>query len=201
GAGFEVLSRCPEDTTRELVETFYRLHQVLAEILPESLQYRMSTPRTFIFYDEAGGRNAAAEIVAQMMAQVPTADRDDLLRFDRAGRASVAAPKFRFLPNLRLWDRDAMCVFSLIGDGEFDLERLALTPDYINYLVRNRVPALPAWFVSGFLAQYHDAAFDGDEVTLPPIEWGPLPKKSAAGGPPLVTLPLADFFAYDLSRA
>src|SRR5256885_312432 len=46
--GYEILSRCSDATTREVVEVHWRLHQLLAEILPERLQVKLTVPRALI---------------------------------------------------------------------------------------------------------------------------------------------------------
>ena len=55
-------------------------------------------------------------------------------------------PRYTFLPNLRLWDRDAQALFAIVRESEFDANRVALSPEYIAYILRNRLPALPPWY-------------------------------------------------------
>ena len=53
--------------------------------------------------------------------------------------------RYSFLPNLRLWDRDSMTVFMIVRRDDFDGDRLALTHDYVSFMVKSRMPTLPAW--------------------------------------------------------
>src|ERR1019366_6766328 len=50
--GFEILSRCDDRTTRDLALAHFRLHRLLALLLPDRLQLSFAVPRTIIFYDE-----------------------------------------------------------------------------------------------------------------------------------------------------
>ncbi|HUR59829.1 MAG TPA: hypothetical protein VM029_19065 [Opitutaceae bacterium] len=199
--GYEILSRCPDRSTKQVVETHYKLHQLLAEILPERLQVKMSVPKAFIVYDEELQPAASQEVIARLLrpeGSRPKVEMDSPI--GRGFRLTPSAPRVSFLPNLRLWDRDAMAVFMIVRRDGFDADRLALTAHYVNYLVRTRLPALPLWFVSGFLSLYDGVVYDSGELTLPANEW--LANAAAVNAtatthpaalPTLV--PLEDFFA------
>jgi hypothetical protein len=122
----------------------------------------------------------------------------DAGRFGRRGTLlPTPVARFSFLPNLRLWDKDAMMVFSIVRDGGFDPDRLALTRDYVSYLLLNRAPTLPWWFISGVLALYDLADYDSAALTLRPMTWISPEQTAALLDDPKTApapLPLAEFF-------
>jgi len=204
-AGLEVLSCCPERLTRELIANHHRLHALLGELLPPGLQLKMTEKRTLLFVDSAQQPPTSQEVVAQMVLSAVDQQRIDnaLVPVDNGRlRRRPPPPRYTFLPNLRLWDRDAQALFAIVRESEFDPNRVALTPDYIAYLLRNRRPALPPWFISGVLTLYSRARYTEDALTLDRLDW--LSETGSAAlksGPEAnrAVLPLADFFAGDLS--
>jgi hypothetical protein len=202
--GYEILSRCGDAVTRRVVATHQRLHQLLAEVLPPALQFQCTQPRTLILYDEELQPAASREVIARLLRQDALAPTDDFPASSggRGGFRPVGpARRMSFLPNLRLWDRDAMGVFMIVRRDDFDADRLSLTPDYISFLVKNRVPSLPAWFTAGFLTLYGQMHNEGERLTLDEFEWispghTAALKKDPKTAPPVP--PLADFFALRL---
>ncbi len=204
-AGLEVLSSCPERLTRDLIANHHRLHVLLGELLPPALQLRMTEPQTLLFVDSAQQPPTSQEVVARMALTAAEQDRldDAVVPVDDGRlRRRPPPPRYTFLPNLRLWDRDAGTLFAIVRENEFDANRVALTPDYVAYLLRNRLPALPPWFVSGALTLFARAKFTEDALTLERLDW--LSETGSAAlrtGPeanrPL--LPLPEFFAGELS--
>src|SRR5688572_3601724 len=205
-AGLEVLSSCPERLTRELIANHHRLHALLGELLPPALQLKMTEKRTLLFVDSAHQPPTSQEVVAQMALTAAEQDRldDTVVPLDDGRlRRRPPPPRYAFLPNLRLWDRDAQALFVIVREKEFDANRIALTPDYVAYILRNRLPALPPWFISGVLTLFSRAKFTEDTLTLDRLDW-----LSESGSAALLTgpaanralLPLADFFAGDLSQ-
>jgi tetratricopeptide (TPR) repeat protein len=191
---YEILSRCDEGATRRVAEAHHRLDQLLAQILPPSLQLTWTVPRAVILYPEELQPSASQEVIARLLRDKPPLPE---VRIDLPGGLSprMGNPQrsIRFLPNLRLWDRDSMAVFMIVRRDGFDPERLALTEDYVASLVRQRVPTLPAWFVSGFLALYRESEYQGDRLRVPPLRWtGPVEPDAAKRDPASAPLPLAD---------
>lgn len=170
-AGYEVLSRCDVATTRRVLEAHHRLHQLVDDLLPPGLQLQWTAPRLLILYPEELQPSAAKEVIARMSG--PKQDAPPIEIELPGGRTRTVAPTRRvsFLPNIRLWDRDAMAILMLVRRDGFDPERLALTFDYVAFLLRQRVPTLPAWFVSGFLDLYREITFEGDGLQAKPLEW------------------------------
>lgn len=172
---FEILSRCDDATTRQLTEMYHRLHLLLAMVLPPKLQVKHDVAKTVIYYDEEIKASASQEVIRQMMNEssaVP-APQMDAPNFGGRGYRGGSTPqrKFTFLPNMRLWDKDAMAVFAIVRPGASDDESMYLTLNYVAYLVRTRTPELPPWFIAGFLGLYPQMKFRGDMITLENGEW------------------------------
>ena len=199
--GYEILARCNDAATRRIVATHQRLHHLLAEMLPPSLQLQCSLPRTLILYDEELQPAASREVIARMLRPNGIEPPEDFSPSPGFRGMRITPPSVRrlsFLPNLRLWDRDAMAVFMIVRRDDFDAERLALTHDYISFLVKGRVPALPLWFVSGLLTLYAQTTYESDRLTLAALSWiaethTDAVKKDPKTAPPVQ--PLADFLA------
>ena len=200
GGGFEILSRSADGTTQRVLEAHYRLHQLLAEILPEPLQFKLAVPKAVILFDEELQPAASREVIARLLRTAPEIPPvEAIVPIGRRGIAMVnASPRYSFLPNLRLWDVDAMTIFMIVRGDNFDPEHLALTTDYVSYLAKSRLPALPIWFLSGFLSVYGRVKFDGNELAVEPMEWLSAAATSALKKDPKTAVPLfplADFFA------
>jgi hypothetical protein len=182
------------------------LHALLAELLPPSLQFNTSEKQTLLFVDSAQQPPTSQEVVAAMSLTAAEQDRlDDVpvpLVDDGRLRRRPLPPRYTFVPNLRLWDRDTGALFAVVREADFHANRIALTPDYVAYLLRNRLPALPPWFVSGVLTLFGRATFSEDALTLERQDWlSEIGSAALKAGPASnrALLPLADFFAGDLS--
>ena len=205
-AGLEVLSSCSERLTRALIANHHRLHVLLGELLPPTLQLRMTEKRTLLFIESAQLPPTSQEVIAQMALTAAEQDRlaDVVVPLDDGKlRRRPPPPRYTFLPNLRLWDRDAQTLFAIIKESEFEPNRVALTADYVAYILRNRLPALPPWYISGVLTLFGRAKFSEDALTIERLDWlsesgsAALKDGPAANRP---VLPLAEFFAGDLSQ-
>lgn len=175
--GYEILSRCNDSTTQRVVESHFRLHELLAEIVPARLRLELAEPRSLILYDEELQPAASQEVIRQLLRTQPGVPEEDPAPSPGRGfRLSPPAQRYNFLPNLRLWDLDAMSVFMIVRRDEFEADRLSLTQDYVNFVLRRRLPALPAWFVTGILEVHAHAAYRRGELAIEPLEWisGPL---------------------------
>ncbi len=206
-AGLEVLSACPERLTRQLIANHHRLHALLGELLTPTLQFKTSAKRTLIFVDSAHLPPTSQEVVAQLaLTSVEMKELDDPVvpLDDGRLRRRPPPPRYTFMPNLRLWDRDAQVLFAVVREREFEANRVALTPDYVAYVLQNRLPALPPWFISGVLTVFARAKFTEDALTLDRVDWLSETGSAALKAGPEANrrpLPLAEFFAGDLSAA
>ncbi len=203
-AGLEVLSSCPERLTRELIANHHRLHALLGELVPPALQLSMTEKGILLFVDSAHQPPTSQEVIAQMVQSSADQQRlDDALQplDDGRLRRRPLPPRYTFLPNLRLWDRDAQALFAIVKESEFDANRVALTPDYVAHILRNRLPALPPWYISGVLTLYARARFTEDTLTLDRLDWLSAEGSAALKSGPEANrplLPLAEFFAGEL---
>jgi hypothetical protein len=199
--GLEVLSVCPDATTRAFLEQFYRLRQLLQLVLPADLQVGLSVPVVHIL----GGndmRDRLKQDVQQEMFQNQAADTDPELDRPAIGRggalATRLAPRTRVavLPNLRLQDTDAYTIFALLDDSQLQNGQLGLTPDYVNFLMQRRAPPLPAWFILGVMRLYPTFVFEARQVELTPLAWTSHEASEAVRkNPATALLPMADLVA------
>ncbi len=172
---FEILSRCNDSTTRSMTEAYHRLHRLLDLVLPARFRVRHAVQKTMIYYDEELRPAASQEIIAQMLRgkneapPPPDISPGGGLRGLRS--YTPESRRITFLPNMRLWDKDMMAVFAIVRNGDIDADRMFLTPDYVSYMLRNRTPALPAWFIAGFLSLYPQMKFERETITMPAAEW------------------------------
>jgi hypothetical protein len=203
--GWEVLSSCPERLTRALIANHHRLHVLLEELLPPALQLRTTARQTLLFVDSAQQPPSSQEVVAAMALTAAEQDRlEDVVPLVDDGRLRrrPLPPRYTFLPNLRLWDRDTGALFAIVRESEFDANRVGLTPDYVAYILRNRQPALPPWFVSGVLTLFARAKFTQDALTLERLDWLSETGSAALKTGPAANralLPLSEFFAGELT--
>ena len=203
---FEILSRCNDTTTRHLTETYHRLHRLLALVLPERLQVRQAVPKTVIYYDEELRPAASQEVIAQMLrgsnAALPSLEEMPGPG-GRGFRGMAPTPRrFAFLPNMRLWDRDAMSIFAIVRNGEIDADNMFLTADYISYLLKNRTPMLPLWFIAGLTGLYPQMKYHGETLTFNAAVWISPTETSLLKADPKTArplLPVAAFFRGDSS--
>ncbi len=199
--GYEVLARCSDATTRRVLEVNHTLYQLLTDILPPSLRIDFTVPKALILYDQELTPAASKEVIAGLLRDTKANEPPDIELSNgfRISRGGAAQRQMRFLPNMRLWDRDAMTVFMITRRDDFDASTMALTHNYVSYLVKGRVPTLPAWFIHGFLAMYDDIKFAGTRLNLAPLEWLSLAHTETVKKTPL-TAPraaaLADLFAH-----
>jgi hypothetical protein len=200
-AAWEVLSTCPDRLTRDLVANHHRLHTLLGELVPPALQWNTTERQTLVFVDSAQLPVTSPEVVARLslsateqerLADIPAPVDDGKLR------RRPPPPRYSFVPNLRLWDRDTGTLFALVKESAFDPTRVGLTADYVAYVLRQRRPELPPWYLSGVLTLFAQATFAGETLVLDRLNW---PAKSGAAvlksGPDAnrAVLPLAEFFA------
>jgi hypothetical protein len=196
--GLEVLSVCSDATTRDFMEQFSHVRQLLQLVLPADLQVSLSVPVVHIL----GGndmRDRLKQDVQQEMFRGQGTDADPGVDGPVIGRGgpllSRPAPRTRVavLPNLRLQDTDAYTIFALLDDSQLQTSQLGLTPDYVNFLMQRRTPPLPAWFILGFIRLYPSFIFESRQVELTPIAWTSHEAVAAVRkSPATALLPMAD---------
>jgi hypothetical protein len=142
--GIEVLSRCPDDVTERLLSSQHQLRSLLTLILPEDLQGRGDVPEAYVLDDAAYQTAMTRDMLAALEQQ-------------HAGPADSRAwhlPGIRSMPNFRFSDQDSLAVFFTLGRVNLDSDTITLTPNYIQYLLATRNPALPPWFILGLTRLY-----------------------------------------------
>lgn len=185
---YEILAQCDDETTRAIADTQDRLHQLLAYVLPSSLQLRPVLPQIMILYDDSLLPESAQAALAILSSPPDSKTLPTLpepaseLRIEYLANPSLYDPErvavFVRIPRAGIGgDRDA----DVIGRRELDSDRpdrapadvgwTMLTPSYVAYLLNERRPPLPNWFRSGFIAMYEHATFRQADVMVAPFEW------------------------------
>ncbi len=141
--GVEVISRCSEVTTELLLSHHFRLHEMLAIMLPEELRVKLDVPTAYVLFNEATQPGMAREVLEEVRK--------------RQGRAAV---NIGGLANYRFHDRDAVTIFFIINEHEFSQGRLSLTADYVRYMLESRTPSLPLWFIDGMMEVYRSTLLE-----------------------------------------
>ena len=197
---FEILSRCNDATTRSMTEAYHRLHRLLDLVLPARFRVRHAVTKTMIYYDQELRPAASQEIIAQMLRgknEVPPPPDISPGGGLRGLRSyTPESRRITFLPNMRLWDLDMMAVFAIVRNGDIDADRMFLTPDYVGYMLRNRTPALPTWFIAGFLSLYPQMKFERETITIPAAEWISPGETYLLKADPKTTRPLLPWAAF-----
>lgn len=65
--GFEILSRCSQTTTKQLIRAFVAANEGLNQLLPKRFQLRTDEPQLLLLYDAALWPKARQEAIAQML--------------------------------------------------------------------------------------------------------------------------------------
>lgn len=204
--GFEILSRCSDTTTADLVLALQNAHRLLRIILPEHFQVRIDAQQALIFYDEelwpVAEREAIAAIVRSGFS-VSQPARETPFRQTRHAESAIGERTLNarsmaidrpvsFFGNMRLADADVTTTFAIVSRAGLDPHNAILTARYVGQTLGSRVPSLPSWFTAGFLSAYGQMKFRQHSVALGRIEW-PTPISSSAAANTLI--PLQEFFA------
>jgi len=153
--GLEVLSLCPDYTTKEFMMQFCHLRQLLQLVIPPELQLSLSVPVVHILCGTEMQGRLNRDVLVDMFHTNPAAPAEHV----------------HVLPNLRLMANDAYTVFALVDPVKMERSQLSLTPDYVSFTLQRRVPPLPAWFAVGVLHLYDSMLLDSKEIQLAPVVW------------------------------
>lgn len=154
----EIVSRCPDDLTIQLIRRQYRLHELLTLMLPRDLQIQRSQPRYYVFYNAENQTTVNRDIVAKIETQEEN--------LQAAGKMKVGPDlQVGLLPNFRFWDEESLAIFFVIDPTLQERDEFTLSAGYIRYLMESRAPAPPDWFVEGLLGLYEQA-----ELSVPPLQ-------------------------------
>ncbi len=164
--GHEFLSRCSDDLTVDFAARQQRLEELLAAVLPPQFQFHTVVPQATILAPK-NLVSASARDVVMDVAPAKGAGAGDR----RAGGSRSDDARVRFLPNLSLDDTDMEELFAIFDETHDDAANLIYTRNRVQFVLRRRTPALPAWFTAGFLRLFDDLEFGQDRVTLQPFQW------------------------------
>lgn len=158
--GVEVISRCADTTTTQLLNHHFRLNAMLAVMLPEEFRVQLDVPTTYVLFNQMTQPGVPREMVSAA-----------LNRPNGAGSAVGALSNYRFR------DRDAVSIFFIIDELTFNQGRISFTSDYIRYVLESRAPALPPWFIEGMMDVYETARLESVDpnVVRPGSVLGPQP--------------------------
>ena len=167
--GLEVLSLCPDATTEDFMEQFHHLRLLLQLILPAELQIDDSVPMVHLLGETNMGDRLKQDVQVEMFQGHGTSG-SSTPDSPFVGRGAPA-PRVQVLPNLRLMDTDAYTIFALLDSKQVGRRQLALTPDYVSFLLQRRVPPLPTWFIAGTMRAFNSLTFGEREVSIAPALW------------------------------
>jgi hypothetical protein len=193
--GTEFLSRCSVGTTRNLVEVWLKKMQLVRVLVPEEFLGRMDVPSVFVLYSQDLKQSVSAEIQRELEA----GDK----RKRRGG--GTGWNNVNIAPNMRLTDRDMHASIVYIDEALFDASTMSIAPNHVRYLLRARVPELPAWLIDGVERTWRRADFIVEPITLHPLVWNnnQFESDALARDPtrPRALLPARELFATDAARA
>ena len=171
--GVEILSRCSEPTTLLLLDHHFRLRETLTALLPEEFQVQLDVPTTYVLFNDTAQQGVARELVGELRKREGDADSWII----------------RGMSNYRFGNKDAVALFFILDPMTFGQGRMTLTPGYLRFLLENRTPSLPLWFVEGMLEVYRTAILEsvpaGRSVSMSAVETPPLPEGVIAIRPAL----------------
>jgi hypothetical protein len=208
--GSEILSRCSDRITAELIAQDYSLHELLKLMLPARLQFRSVVPTTFLYFSERGGSPVSNDLLNSLQRRAKEMEARPL----KADGRQQDDLKFERLPNYTFRDQDAESTFCVWSEGNDDPFQLMLEPAYIRFLLTNRAPSLPPWFIEGMLKVYDHVTMrtsrsleqdtlpgdpdDSYSITFHPMTWVSADLTRALLKNPRMKvelLPLADLFS------
>lgn len=191
--GTEFLSRCSASTTRQLVEAWLTKLQLVRALVPEEFLARMDVPAVFVLYAQDLQQTMSAEIQRELQA----GER-------RKGAGDLARPSgVNIAPSMRLGDRDMHASIAYIDEALFDASTMSVAAGHVRYLMKGRVPELPAWLVDGVERLYGGADFVQDPITIKPLIWLNRSETEGLADDPArlrAVLPANELFALDAAR-
>ncbi len=204
----EVLSCWGDGITRQFIARVQELNQQLDAFLPPRLRVRLAVPTSFVLYDNFQPTANLRDIVHDMQRFLPHPPG--------SGHDAAEEVAAEFLPNFRFWEEDEQAVYSVLSGPESG--RLFLSHAYFSYLLENRTPPLPRWFVDGMVALDQNSSLETAAITveaptlsdfaslhnegvhqallrLPTSMFGRSTESFAGSGRPPAFLPMAELFS------
>ncbi|MBL9190011.1 MAG: hypothetical protein JNK23_21205 [Opitutaceae bacterium] len=190
--GAEFLSRCSAFTTRDFIAAWLQRMQLIRALVPEEFLGRSDVPTVIILYSQ----NLEQTISAEIQRELETNAR-------REGE-SARGERVNIAPNMRLSDRDMHASIIYLDESQFNAAGLSIAPSHVRFLVKTRVPELPAWLIDGIERTWHSADFVMDPITLRPLVWHTQRESDALAIDPMrprALLPAGELFATEAMRA
>ncbi len=184
--GFEVLSLWSDSKTKAFASALLSARRQFDLLLPPEFQAQFSVPTVYLLVPDNGTDALSAPLMSELLAHFPA-----------AGAASGRRPSVRFLPNLLLWDRDALVVFVQSSPSINDAP-VVFSNDRVRLALERRVPSLPRWFAAGFYELYIGVEYVQGAAGTGAAGWMSREQATAlAADPesPRQLMPLADLFA------
>ena len=166
----EYLSRCSMSTTRAYITSQLEVRRMLHVFIPPDFFSPTAVPIVSILAP-LEARQDSDDIARREMLRM---EKQSVERAHEEGRRNLQVPavtRLRFLPNLRLDDRDMLGVFTYISERDFQKERIIAAPDYVYARLVARTPTLPPWLIEGLVSLYQQAAFTEQPITMQPARW------------------------------
>lgn len=192
--GTEFLSRCSASTTRTLAEAWLTKMELVRVLVPDEFLARVDVPAVFVLYSQDAKQTVSAEIQRELHAV-----RDRNRPGDPPGGSG-----YNIAPSMRLSDRDMHASIVYIDEALFDAATLSVAPGHVRYLLKGRVPELPAWLVDGVERTWQRADFVLEPITLQPMIWNNSGESAALSNDsahPRALLPANELFATESQRA
>lgn len=144
----EILSRCSEEQTKNVIDRYQRLLAMLEMVYPTHLQPDLDIPAVLIVDD--GDLQTSSRQLADIIQERAT--------------GGALSSRINYMTNFHLWDMDTQVIYFLLSGHGSTGTSITLTPVYVRYLLETRTPALPRWFIEGTMT-----LLDNMMLTVPPV--------------------------------
>lgn len=165
----EYLSRCSASATKAYITAQLEIRRMLRVFIPADFLATSTVPFVSIIapLEARAGDDAASREMMRMAQQSQQRSNEEGLREMRIPSVRT----LRFLPNLRLDDRDMLAVFTYLNEKDFHQAKLIASPDFVWARLNARSPTLPAWLIEGVVALYQQASFRDEPITMARASW------------------------------
>ena len=153
----EYLSRCSAAVTREFIAAEIEAHLRLRLLIPDSLLEMLDLPTVSLLAPLEVKRADDDAVLREMLKAEEELSRRAVRPNATGGVRLPALNQFRFMPNLRLDDRDMSIVFTYVDERTFQGEHLIAADDLVYYVLSRRTPMLPPWLIEGIVSVYRKA--------------------------------------------
>ncbi len=195
----EYLSRCSATTTRAYITSQLEIARMLRVFMPADFLSTVAVPVVSVLAPQES-RQASDDVASSEMKRMEQKAKQRELDEGRRDLKVPRAATVRFLPNLRLDDRDMLAVFTYLSERDFRGDRLIAAPEYVYTRLVARTPMLPPWLIEGLVGLYQQASFTENPIGLEAARW--VSPEDAAGlrrdpESRRVMVPVGDLFAAD----